>query len=240
VKSKEDEKSEWLHCNTCGRDTNHIMVHNHRNKEFVEKIKDEMGRPYASVDGFHDWQLLECQGCKTVFLRSREYFSEWSEPWDEDPYKTAYFPRRNVGSRVKPHWFDTFINLDGVKGHFILISYQQIYQLIEAEKYLAAMLTSRALLETLAVENSGGDNRTFKAKLQALADKELIRSKQINFLDNSIYDAGSAAMHRGYNPSSTAVTHVLDAIEQLIYTIYIEPLVDETLQAEKPKREKRG
>jgi hypothetical protein len=108
--------------------------------------------------------------------------------------------------------------------------------LIEAELYLAALLTCRALLETIAIENGVGDVKTFRQKLEGLCEKDLIRNRQINFLDKAIYDAGSAAMHRSYNPSATTVTFVLDAIEPLIHTIYIEPLVHLNLEKEKPKK----
>ena len=148
----------------------------------------------------------------------------------------TFFPKRNRGARVKPHWFKLFSGLDNLHGHFILISYKQVYKLIEAEQYLPAMLTSRALLETIAIENGVGDKRTFKEKLEGLRDKEFILSKQIEFLEKAIYDSGSAVMHRSYNPSAMAVTYVLDAIEHLIYSIYIEPIADKKLQEEKPKK----
>ena len=227
---------EWLHCNECGRNTEHSVVTSYRNKEFDDEVKDNYGRVMGSIDGFHDWEMLECGGCKTVCLRSKEYFSEWHDPYDEDPFKRAYFPARNNGARVKPHWFDVFINLNEVRGHFISISYEQVYALFESKQYLGAMLTARALLETVAIENCDGDPRTFEGKLNALHAKELIRSKQIEFLNKAIYDAGSATMHRGYNPSAEAVTYVLDAIEQLLYTIYIEPIADKKLAEEKPQR----
>lgn len=231
----------WLHCNECGRDTNHLQIHKHRSKDFTEEIKDYQGRVFTSVEGFLDWELFECQGCKTVFLRSREFFSEWwSGDPDEDPCVYEYFPVRNRGARVKPHWYQLFAGSDSLQGHFILISYKQIYELIETEQYLAAMLTARALLETIANENGAEDKRTFKQKLENLRDKEFIRSKQIEFLEKAIYDSGSAAMHRSHNPSALAVTYVLDAIEHLIYTIYIEPIADKKLREEKPKRKRNA
>ena len=232
------DKEEWLHCNVCGRDNDHRMVHSHRNKEYSEDCKDGFGNVINNINGSRDWQLLECQGCKTVWLRLREYCSEWGWLPDEDPCEYTCFPPRNTGTRVKPHWFDTFSTLDNLQGHFILISYKQIYQLIEANQYLAALLTSRALLETIAIENGVGDMKTFRQKLEGLCEKEFIRRKQIDFLEKAIYDSGSAAMHRSYNPTATTVTYVLDAIEHLIHTIYIEPIVDLILQEEKPKRER--
>lgn len=231
------DNEENLHCNDCGHTTSHKLVHKYRNKEFSEDIKDGWGNVFTTIDGFYDWELFECQGCKAVFLRCRQYFSEWDNgPPDEDPCEYTFFPKRNTKGRVKPHWFETFTNLSQLQGHFILISYRQIYDLLEAEQYLAALLTCRALLETIAIENGEGDLRTFEMKLQSLKNQGFIREKQIEHFNNAIYDAGSAAMHRGYNPSQKAVTYVLDAIEQLLHTIYIEPLVEAELRNEKPAK----
>lgn len=164
----QDKKTESLHCNDCGRDTDHSIVQSHRNKEFCEPIKDDYGKPYASIDGFYDWQLLECQGCKTVHLRSKQYCSEWVNPFDQDIFHTEYYPPRNTGSRVKPHWFDRFAAIGDLQGHFILTSYKQIYSLIESGQSLAAMLTCRALLETIAIEHSSDEFKTFYKKLESL------------------------------------------------------------------------
>lgn len=228
-------KTERIHCNACGRDTEHAIVHCYRNQEFIDELKDEMGRCYATIDGFFDWRMLECQGCKTVSLSSEQYFSEWAD-FDNDPRKITYFPPRNTEARVKPHWFDTFVDIPSLQGHFILTAYDQIYGLIESERFLPAMLTCRALLETIAIENGIGDKRTFEEKLRSLRDNGHIRDKQIEHLNKAIYDAGSAAMHRSYNPSAQAVTYVLDAVESLIHSIYIEPIAEAALQAEKPVR----
>lgn len=231
-------KTEWLHCNACARSTDHTLLHVHRNKDIVEDILDEQGNRIDRVHGYNDWQLFECQGCKTVFLRLKEYFSEWHDAWDDDPYKYTSFPARNVGARPKPYWFETLSELDNLQGHFILVAYEQIYQLIESQNYLAALLTSRALLETIAVEHGSGDRRTFNEKLQALNENDFIRKSQIAFLDKAIYDSGSAAMHRSYNPSQAAVNYVIDAIEQLLYTIYIEPIAVGQLDTERPSRQR--
>ena len=230
-------KPEVIHCNTCRRETEHKVIHSYRNKEFVEDIKDDYGIVFASIDGHHDWQMLECQGCKTVCMRSKEYFSEWLDPYiGGDPYLKTYFPPRNISARPKPHWAHIFESIENLKGHFILTAYEQIYSLVESEKYLAAMLTCRALLETIAIENGDGDLKTFEQKLKALRDRGFIREKQIEYLNKIIYDAGSAAMHRSYNPSPQAVTYVFDAVEQLLHSIYIEPYVEMDLIAEKPAR----
>ena len=102
------------------------------------------------------------------------------------------------------------------------------------------MLTVRALFETLAIKHCGeGDLRTFNDKLSALVKADFIRSSQVDYLNKAIYDAGSATMHRGYNPSEKAVGFVLDEVEMLMRTIYIQPKVREELEQEVPQRERK-
>jgi hypothetical protein len=115
-----------------------LIVYSHRNSETDEDVIDSVGRVIASISGHHDWQLLECQGCKTVCLLSKQFFSEWAEPW-EDPYVRTYFPPRNTDARAKPHWFDDLIEEPKLQGSFILVAYKQIYSLIESSYFIAAM-----------------------------------------------------------------------------------------------------
>ena len=51
-----------LHCNSCGRSNEHLAIYSYRNKETDEDIIDNNGRVIASVNGYNDWELLECQG----------------------------------------------------------------------------------------------------------------------------------------------------------------------------------
>lgn len=229
---------ERIFCNSCGQDTDHVLVAEYRNQEFREPVRDGWGNIIAEIDGHHDWEMLECMGCKSVSLRQCQYFSEWCDPHDGMRTKDTYYPPRIKNSRAKPTWHEDLIGLPGLQGHFILAAYEQIYDLLAFQNYIAAMLTCRALLETLAVEQVGDEHRTFRGKLEALKDRGFILERQIEFLNKSIYDAGSAAMHRSYNPTAQAVIRVLDAIEKLLHTIYIEPLVADELEAAKPPRKK--
>jgi hypothetical protein len=231
------ELNETIFCNTCERRTHHRSIHKYRNNEYKEELKDEFGRVYACPEGHDDWELIECLGCKSVSLELIEYFSEWADDPFSSPTRTTYYPERKLFSRQKPSWFGILTGqLRHEVSNFIIVAYTQIYELVESKKYLAALLTCRALLETIAVENGAENERTFFLKLEVLREKEFITPKQVTFLNESIYDAGSAAMHRGYNPNEKTVGLVLDAIEKLMHTIYIEPHSQLELQKEIPKR----
>ncbi|HEX2753039.1 MAG TPA: hypothetical protein VHP34_08070, partial [Alphaproteobacteria bacterium] len=57
------KKEEWFYCNDCGRQTLHSMVHNHRNREYSEDVRDDWGNIIARPEGHCDWQMFECGGC---------------------------------------------------------------------------------------------------------------------------------------------------------------------------------
>lgn len=231
----EDVAIDLVHCNTCVRQTDHKVIVTHKNKIFKDEIFDDYGRPEYSIDGYTDWVLLECQGCKTICLRSEQYFSEWFTPGDPYRTKDTYFPKRNLGLRLKPNWYDQLKDIPELQGDFVLIAYDQAYELLGERQHIAAMLTCRALLETITVQKVG-DKGGFLSKLNRMVEHGLVLETQVELLNNQIYDAGSASMHRSYNPSSKAVGSVLDIIENLIHTIYIQPEIKKTLESEKPRR----
>jgi len=86
-------KTERVHCNSCGRKTNHSLI--------ARRVQQGS----EVVDGRHeiDWRttyaMLECCGCETICLRETFWYSE--EPETES---VTYYPPQV--SRRKPKWAD--------------------------------------------------------------------------------------------------------------------------------------
>ena len=222
------------HCNSCSQETNHKIIHEYKNKDFTDVCGDGF-----SIDGHFIWQTAECMGCESVHLISKQYFSEWCEPnYDNDPnydpYLNKYFPPRNIKNRSKPNWHSVFQS----KKNFASTVYEQIYQLMEeySDATIAIMLLIRSLLEAIVVDKAG-DARTFKEKLERLRNQNLITENDVSNLDREIYDAGSATMHRNYNPSIEAINIALNAVENLIFKLYISDADTCILKNEKPQKQ---
>lgn len=221
------------HCNSCAQKTNHNIIHEHKNQDFEDIVSGGF-----SIDGHFLWQTVECMGCESVHLISKQYFSEWCEPnYDNDPnydpYFNKYFPPRNIKGRSKPGWFSIFQE----KKNFSSIVHKQIYQLLEecSDVKIAIMLLIRSLLEAVVVAKAG-DAKTFNEKLKRLKDQNLITESDVTNLNKEIYDAGSAAMHRNYNPSLEAVNSALNAVEHLMFKLYFSEDDLNILKSEKPMR----
>ncbi len=220
------------HCNSCSQKTNHKILHEHKNNDFVENHQG------YSIDGHFTWQTVECKGCDSVHLISKQYLSEWCEPnYDDDPNYdpclNKYYPPRNIEARSKPRWYSDFQS----KKSFASVVHKQIYQLIEEcpEANIAIMLLIRSLLEAVVVEKVG-DSKSFKEKLKRLNELNLITENDVTDLDKEIYDAGSAAMHRNYNPSLEAINGALNAVEHLIFNLSFAKDNIDVIKNEKPPR----
>src|SRR5947208_640002 len=85
-------KSIWSHCNECGHETKHNIVHQaNRVRTYDEQYLVEAGS---------NWSILQCCGCEEVAMRRVDWFSE-DDPQD-GPNDPTFFPARV--SRRKPVW----------------------------------------------------------------------------------------------------------------------------------------
>jgi len=89
---------------------------------------------------------------------------------------------------------------------------------VDQTEWLAAM-GIRAIFEAIMVKEVG-DRGTFKANLKAFVDAGHLAEKYRPLVE-SVLDAGSAAIHRGYSPPISDVSAMLDLAEGLIASTYI-------------------
>lgn len=228
-----------IYCNECLSITNHKQLHHHRNQNQKESPKDEQKNSWGTVDSYCDWEVLECQGCENMTLKKSFYCSEWQLPINDTPYlECSYYPPLNTDERQKPSWYENLVNIlsKNQDNDFLLQAYNSVYKSLKHQLAIATMLTMRALLENIAIKNGSGDTGSFQKNIQFLERNGHITTKQSIILKDAIYDAGSATMHRGYQPSREILENVLDIIEKLIHTIYIEPRTQQRIQDETPER----
>ena len=247
INMNDNKPMKKLHCNKCTTITSHKTLCNYRNGEGEEEqYTGDEDNPYF-VNWHDDWYMLECQGCENIVLEKSYYLSDLDG--DDD---ISYYPPLNTEVRQKPIWYPQFRSIlhaphdySDRPEPFILQAYDAIYSSVNTEQTIPAMLTLRALLEHLSIEHgingegvkTGKDKGSFKKNITALKNAGYITDRQAETLENTIYDAGSATMHRSYNPSKQSVESVLDILEKLIHTIYIEPKTVEQIETEKPERQ---
>lgn len=84
-----------------------------------------------------------------------------------------------------------------------------------------------------------GDVGSFPQKLDALLAEGLIGKKNRDFLEAAL-NAGSAASHRGHQPSGTAVSHVMDIMENHFQAVYVLESAADELKKTTPPRQRAG
>ncbi len=212
----DQEDIEKAPCNTCGHHTSHTII--------ATRTIEESPNDYPGASGFwtNIYTMLECCGCQVVSLRYDRKDEE------ENQTKTFYYPPRvarhlpSWGHRIPTHLFG-------------LVT--EIYVALAAQSVRLAMMGARSLIDMMVVEKIG-DMGPFRAKLQALQDRGFIGQSQREQLE-SAFDAGSAAVHRGYIPSVRVVNQVMDIVEHLLQSVYVLSDAAREVKRETPRRRRR-
>ena len=193
-RSKVGDDRVRVHCNECCQMTNHRCVHQHTQHQTADH--DD------SIWSHDTYELLECCGCESVTLRRTWVFSE-NDPEDPDVY---FYPPR--AARKRPSWIHDVEDAD-VRGML-----DEIYSALHANSRRLALMGCRAVLDR-RLQAQVGDLGSFAAMLKAARKQGLI-SKPHNEVLKSTFDAGSAAAHRGYNPSEAVLELVVDIVENVL------------------------
>jgi hypothetical protein len=189
----------WSHCNECGQQTKHDVVHKAHHKRTLDD-------GLHSVDVGSTWSVIQCRGCEEVAMQRVDWCSE-DDP-QEGPGPATFFPPRI--SRRKPAWIDRH----DVDDEYVELL-DEVYVALHADSGRLAMMGARALIDTV-IRRSVGDQDNFGKGLNALVEKDLVSERDLEIVKAAI-DAGHASAHRGHKPSSNDVNVVIDIVERMIH-----------------------
>jgi hypothetical protein len=206
----------WEHCNTCGGNKKHAVV-----GERVHEGSED--HEHFSIWWKTTNELLECLGCEHVTLKRTEYFSEYDEP------SVAFFPPPIY--RPIPAWHG---KVPWGLGRLL----SEIYSAIQANSKSLSIMGARAVVEHV-VNEKVGDKGTFDKNLDGLVGAGFLSQRNKESLSAAI-DAGSAAIHRGFQPSDDDVNHVMDIVENMVQSVYISEQAGTSLKQRVPPRPPRS
>ena len=190
------------HCNTCGGDRNHEVLHKATSSWECEE---------GYVSGGDSFETLQCRGCDRIHLRHTSWFSEVDEP------KITYFPPPIF--RKPPEWYEDLWLEIGAEYEFIGDLLQEVYIATQNNLPRLAAMGVRALLEQIMISRVG-DLGSFRAHLDAFEDQGFVTVNQKKQLE-AILDAGHAAAHRAYKPGGLILQTLLDLTEHIIESVFL-------------------
>lgn len=221
-------KSFKFPCRNCLVDTNHRLLYEQTIVEetgYHEQDQEQYGETWESRTTY---KLIQCCGCDDIRLR----ISIFEDPlgW-ENTFETVYPPDQ---VRHMPDWVIIELRSSGFSlnrptakaGRSELLSdikkfLREIYQALGGGSNRLAMMGIRALTERIMSEEVG-DRGTFKSTTEAFFMKGHVAPSQQDLFQTALIEAGHAAMHRNWEPKRSDVFTLLDIIEALIKSLYVD------------------
>ncbi|CAH0443560.1 DUF4145 domain-containing protein [Ralstonia pseudosolanacearum] len=210
------QKLEWSHCNECGRETQHNVVNQ------IRKTRDYDHDEYVVTIGV-TWRILQCCGCQEVAMSKFEWCSEDDPGYS--PVRT-YFPPRV--SRRKPDWL---VRQEVPQYQGLL---DEVYLALHADSRRLAMMGARTIIDK-AIASKVGDLGTFAKGLNELEEANLLTPQDRRIIEVA-FDAGSAAAHRGHQPSPESLNTTIDIVERLIHAEILAEKAKKLAAATPPRR----
>ena len=157
------------------------------------------------------WQMLKCSGCDSVKLRNTS--------WDTESKgkRVVYFPPATF--RRQPRWMLMLwleLTPDEV---FVEELLQEIYVAFYQGLTRLATMGIRSLIEKIMISKTG-DHGTFLKNINEFERLGYVSNIQRTRLE-AILEAGHAAIHRTYSPTTEDVHTLLDITEHVVEAVYV-------------------
>lgn len=215
-------------CNKCLGETNHILLHK-EDQPWDEEFEQH------TIHGGETFNMVKCCGCDSVKLMHSSWFSEICDHYGRPIIDISYYPP--AISRAEPKWLS---EIGGIipndEMRFVRGLLKEIYSALHNDSRRLAAMGIRALIEHMMILEVS-DNGSFKKNLETFQRAGYLSDRQREIIE-PILEAGHAAIHRGYEPSSEDVTTVIEITESLIETIYVHSQKAEKLKERVPRRRK--
>ncbi|MCW5322277.1 DUF4145 domain-containing protein [Verminephrobacter aporrectodeae subsp. tuberculatae] len=96
----------------------------------------------------------------------------------------------------------------------------EVYATLHADSRRLAMMGARAIIDVV-ITRTVGDQGSFSKGLDELKNKDLISKRDRDIIEAAV-NAGSAAMHRGHQPTADDVNVVIDIVERMVHAEILE------------------
>lgn len=213
----EEAKTVWAVCPRCGPDRKADIIAEHSERE------DFLGTLIS-----FSWGILQCRGCERVFFRTSNS--------DPDSFgEPEYYPKRPV--REPPAWLHRRNFLDFNDPSDWKKRLQDFYGCLDARLLVPAAVAGRTAFDVATQELDIDSSLGFAEKLNALVTQGHISNRERDNL-NALIEAGSAAAHRGWEPTINELLMIAGILEAFIERTFVQKDQPEVMLARIPSRKK--
>lgn len=212
-----------LYCNSCLGERNHTIL-------FSRDVRYEEQAPESESHAYYDeceYILAECKGCEHITLFIRHYGSDHGATY------TTQYPPKVI--RREPQWLIELLMAGSISNPYKYDFMQEIYTALRNNTPRLAVIGTRALLEQIMIEKVG-EHHSFHDNLKQFEAKGFISIVQREAVER-LLEAGHASTHRGFKVPIEEVLNLMDILENLIESIYINR--EKTAKMEIPPRPPR-
>jgi hypothetical protein len=175
--------------------------------------------------------MLKCGGCKTVFFHEETLCSEDYDPAGRPETRVTVYPA--PAKRKRPDWFSLFGLQPGI---YSLL--EETYNALDVDARVLSATGARTVFDHASERLKIKPALTFKEKLDELQNRGHISASERTALD-ILTDAGNAAAHRGWKPTTAQLDTVMSILEAFIHRKFIVEFGAARLKKQIPKRQKR-
>ena len=205
MSNSQDNKK--CYCNVCLGDRKHTVLYS--KNQHHEEYSSEDGSPIYFEN--NNYILTECNGCEHITLVIE------TDSNSHDKIEITQYPPKVT--RKEPKWlYDLMFQelfLDPYKYDFL----KEIYSALRNSNLRLAVIGIRSLLEQIMIEKIG-DNNSFAKNLNKFQSEGYMSKVQKEAIE-PVIEAGHASTHRRFKATLNEVCHLMDIVENLIESIYI-------------------
>ena len=198
-------------CQNCLRETNHDVLAEFANKNYLEE---------PDITFFNVYQVVRCRGCERVSFRYANWSDNEQDEYGDPVVLVDLYPYRLAGTKM----MDGLRNLpDDVRR-----VYEETHKALAADATVLGTIGIRAVVEAVCNEKKAA-GKNLEDKIESLIEGGWLSPTQAQFLNKSRV-LGNLAAHEIKPPSASTLQIALNIIENLLQTVYILPKAAESME----------
>jgi hypothetical protein len=179
--------------------------------------------------------VLQCRGCEAIFFQTEEISSAGDIYVEIETGETSPVPIIEQWpapeKRKKPDWHDAIFVVD----HDLGMLLRDVYGALNNDLPVLAAIAIRTMFDRASELLGVQTKKSFADKLGELVLRGKIGEEEGSVL-NVLTDAGSAAAHRGWRPTTDDLATMTGIIENFLYRTFVIPRDAQALKTRVPPR----